>query len=207
MRETRRGEPEVRPLRGCRPLSEAEVSAVLEALTGPNALRDRALWILGVRSGFRISEILSLRVRDVFQSGRILERVTVPRRYMKRKAEGRTVLLHPAAREALRAWITELEARGQSGPDRVTFPSRKGTNRPIGRRQAWRILRQAFEGAELVGNLGTHTMRKTFADRLYERLGGDLVKLQKALGHRSILSTAAYVSFREEEIDAAILSV
>jgi integrase len=50
-------------------------------------------------------------------------------------------------------------------------------------------------------------MRKTFADRVYDRLGGDLVKLQRALGHRSIVSTASYVSFREEEIDEAILSL
>ena len=50
-------------------------------------------------------------------------------------------------------------------------------------------------------------MRKTFADRVYERLGGDLVKLQRALGHRSVVSTASYVSFREEEIDEAILSI
>ncbi len=57
------------------------------------------------------------------------------------------------------------------------------------------------------GNLGTHVMRKTFADRIYARLGRDLVKTQRALGHRCIESTAAYISFREEEIDEAILSL
>ncbi len=50
-------------------------------------------------------------------------------------------------------------------------------------------------------------MRKTFADRIYDRLGGDLVKTQRALGHRCIESTAAYISFRQEEIDEAILSL
>ena len=54
---------------------------------------------------------------------------------------------------------------------------------------------------------GTGQAGKQIADRMYERLGGDLVKLQKALGHRSILSTASYVSFREEEIEEAILAL
>ena len=50
-------------------------------------------------------------------------------------------------------------------------------------------------------------MRKTFADRIYHHFGGDLVKTQRALGHRCIESTAAYISFRQEEIDEAILSL
>ena len=50
-------------------------------------------------------------------------------------------------------------------------------------------------------------MRKTFADRIYDRLGGDLVKTAQALSHRSISSTASYLTFRESEIDEAILSL
>lgn len=194
-------------MRGCRPLSEPEVRAVLACLTGGNGARDRALFLLGVRSGFRISEILSLRVRDVLQAGRVVERVHVARRHMKGRREGRTVLLHPAARAALTAWLGELEARGCTTPERFVFQSRHAADQAIGRIQAWRILRQAFERAGLTGNLGTHSMRKTFADRIYDRLGGDLVKTARALAHRSIDSTASYLSFREAEIDAAILSI
>ena len=126
---------------------------------------------------------------------------------MKHGAEGRTVLLHPAAKRALAAWLGELGAAGRAHPDTFVFRSRVGCNRSIGRAQAWRVLRRAFARAGLRGNLGTHCMRKTFADRIYDRLGGDLVKLQRALGHRSIVSTASYVSFRKEEIDEAILSL
>ncbi len=94
-----------------------------------------------------------------------------------------------------------------SPPTRGYFAPGRAPNRPIGRGHAWRILRRAFAAAEVAGNLGTHVMRKTFADRIYARLGGDLVKTQRALGHRCIESTAAYISFREEEIDDAILSL
>ena len=194
-------------MRGCRPLTESEVEAVLAQMDGPSSARDRALFLLGVRSGFRISEILSLRLGDVVQAGRVVERVRVQRRHMKGKREGRTVLLHPAARAALATWLEELRSDGYMTAESFVFQSRRGPNQAIGRVQAWRILKRSFEQAGLTGNLGTHSMRKTFADRIYERLGGDLVKLQRALGHRSVVSTASYVSFREEEIDEAILSI
>jgi hypothetical protein len=50
-------------------------------------------------------------------------------------------------------------------------------------------------------------MRKTFADRVYDRLGGDLVKTAQTLAHRSISSTASYLTVRESEIDEVILSI
>lgn len=194
-------------MRGCRPLTEDEVEAVLAHLGGPSGARDRALFLLGVRSGFRISEILSLRLGDVVQAGRVVERVRVLRRHMKGRREGRTVLLHPAARAALATWLEELRSAGYMTADSFVFQSRRGPNQAIGRVQAWRILRRAFEQAGLTGNLGTHSMRKTFADRVYDRLGGDLVKTAQALAHRSIGSTASYLTFREAEIDEAILSI
>jgi len=194
-------------MRGCRPLTESEVEAVLAELDGPRGARDRALFLLGVRSGFRISEILSLRLRDVVEGGRLVERVRVLRRHMKGKREGRTVLLHPAARAALATWLEELRSDGYMTAESFVFQSRHGSNQAIGRTQAWRILKRAFDRAGLIGNLGTHSMRKTFADRIYDRLGGDLVKTAQALSHRSISSTASYLTFRESEIDDAILSI
>ena len=194
-------------MRGCRPLSEPEVEAVLAHMGGPSGARNRALFLLGVRSGFRISEILSLRLGDVVQAGRVVERVRVSRRHMKGKREGRTVLLHPAARAALATWLEELRTDGYMSTDTYVFQSRRGANQAIGRVQAWRTLKRAFERAGLTGNLGTHSMRKTFADRIYDGLDGVLVKTAQALAHRSISSTASYLSFRESEIDEAILSI
>ena len=105
-----RSRADVPGMRGCRPLTETEVQAVLGQLDGPRGARDRTLFLLGVRSGFRISEILSLRLGDVVQAGRLVDRVRVSRRHMKGKREGRTVLLHPVARAALGAWVEELRS-------------------------------------------------------------------------------------------------
>ncbi len=198
-------------MKGCRPLSEEEIQRALQAFEGGSMLRDRALFLLGVRSGFRISELLSLRLRDVCPRGRlgapVSERVGVARRHMKKKIEGRAVLLHPEARAALEAWIEEMARRGPLAAETFVFLSRKGQKEAVSRVQAYRILRGAFEKAGVEGPLGTHTMRKTFANRVHERLGRDLLKTQRALGHKNINSTVSYLSFQQDEIDEAILGM
>ena len=194
-------------MKGCRPLTDQEVEQTLQALSGPYASRDRALFLLGVRSGFRISELLSLRLLDVCPRGKIVDRVTVARRHMKKKVEGRTILLHPEAREALEVWLEKLRELGYMTSDVWVFQSRKGRNQAMSRVQAYRILQAAFERVGIEGTLGTHSMRKTFANRMYERLDHDLLKTQRALGHKNINSTVSYLSFRQEEIDEAILGM
>jgi integrase len=57
------------------------------------------------------------------------------------------------------------------------------------------------------GKLGTHAMRKTFATKVYTRLQHDLVKTQRALGHRNINSTVSYLSFCEDDVTQAILAL
>jgi len=110
-------------------------------------------------------------------------------------------------REAKTAILECLLERGLdslSGQDYL-FQSRKGTG-PITRVQAYRIIQNAARKNGLTGKIGNHSLRKSFADRIYEKLNRDLVRTQKALGHKWITSTTAYLSFKEEEIEEAILS-
>lgn len=193
-------------MKGCRPLTDDEVKHVLSTLDSHTyPLRDKALFMLGLRSGFRISELLSLRIRHVHQNGNFVDRVSVERKYMKGKNAGRTVILHPEARAALEVWARELIASGKSDPDTYIFQSREGKNRPMHRNSALHMLKKAYSVVGLTGKLGTHTMRKTFAKRVHEKLGRDLMKTQKALGHARVTSTVSYLSFAEEEIEDAIL--
>lgn len=189
-------------MKGCRPLSDDEISLVYKNFAGRYQDRDRALFLLGVKSGFRISELLALTWADVMQNGEVLDRVRVQRRFMKKKLEGRTILLHPEARTALKIWLQVL---GDPKPCEPIFTSQRGG--ALSRIQAWRILERVFEQCKLTGHLGTHSLRKTFANRVYDRLGNDLLKTQRALGHRNINSTVAYLSFREADIDEAILAI
>lgn len=193
-------------MKGMRPLTDEEISKVSANFLGAAKARDFALFTLGIKSGFRISELLSLTVKDVFQNGQIQDRIYVQRRNMKCKNEGRCVVVHPDAKNALMEWVTELFQAGATEATYV-FKSQKGRNKPISRIQAWNILTIAYKASGLTGALGTHSLRKTFADRVYEKLGHDLLKTQRALAHRDIKSTISYLAFKQQDVDEAILSI
>ena len=80
---------------GSRPLTSEEVASVLKTFSGAYAARDRALFILGLKSGFRISEMLSLRVSDVWKDGKVVEAVSVARKRMKGKVGARRSAVEP----------------------------------------------------------------------------------------------------------------
>ena len=88
-------------MKGCRPLTDKEVEEIVQSFTGEYSKRNKAMFILGVKSGFRISEILSLTIGDVVAKGSIIDTVHVKRCNMKKKTEGRTIPLNPAAKKAL----------------------------------------------------------------------------------------------------------
>lgn len=126
-------------MKGSRPLSDQEVTIASQSFSGKDATRNKALFLLGVRTGFRVSELLSLQVGDVYHQDRVADRVTVQRRHMEKKVECRTVPLHPEAKAALQRWLTE--AKLTSGP---LFPSHKNPAEAITRVQAWRVLQEAY---------------------------------------------------------------
>lgn len=189
---------------GCRALSLDEWTAVEGTFTGEYAARNRCLVVLGYTTGFRISELLALSVRDVAHGRTLSTSIKVPRMAMKGKRQGRSVPLAPLAKPVLTELIHELDAADLLLPAMPVFSSRKGV-RPITRQQASRILSAAFEAAEIWGprgSLGTHCMRKTFAVEMHAQLH-DVFKLQAALGHASPASTAAYLPTQyEEQIEA-----
>jgi site-specific recombinase XerD len=193
-------------MKGCRALVDREADQIMKSFAGTYAARDRAIFTVGRYTGERITAILHLKIGDVVQAGRIADAVTYRRASRKGKIEGRTVKLHAEAKAALTAWINELSKDAVLTANDYVFPSRKGQG-PLGRVQYHRILKAAVEANQLTGKIATHSMRKTFADRVYEALGQDIFRTQKALGHRNINSTVQYLSFKEADIDAAVLAM
>ena len=195
---------------GCRPWEDDELDAILLALkSNPYASRDRALVILGVTTGFRISELLSLLIRDVTNAGALNSHVRIPKSRMKGHKRSRSAVLAPFARPYLTAWLAELEQSGHAAGNSPLFQSRKG-RQPLSRIQAHRILCSAVERAGILGSRGelaTHCMRKTFAAKMWEAHDGNIWKVQNALGHASPASTVAYLSFNDDEQRAAVESV
>lgn len=189
---------------GCPALSPKELKLALANLNGRYALRDRALVTLGVRTGLRISELLALKVGQVWDGKMTVARFYVARQATKGKHAGASIVLHPDAAKAVARWI---KAGGlAANPHGYLFPSQKQGGGRLGRKSAWEILHPAFLRAGVMGMAGTHCLRKTFANNVHRALGGDLFRTSKAMRHSSPLTTLRYLSFKQEEIDRAILA-
>jgi site-specific recombinase XerD len=188
-------------MKGSRPLTRAQVKALLKAT---DSIREKALLTLGFATGYRISELLSLRVADVATNGVIHSHVTVKASNTKTK-QGRTVLLNSDAKKALLALVNWLKAKGLDA-NAPLFVSRKHVNgyAAISRQQAHKLLKDLFAAIGEFGNVSTHTLRKTFAKAIYEATGGKIELVQIALGHVAITSTVSYLSFNTQSIDDAI---
>jgi site-specific recombinase XerD len=188
---------------GCPALSPKQLQLALKHLTGRHALRNRAIVVLGVRSGLRISELLALRVGQVWDGNKIVDRFYVRRGATKGKEAGASIVMHAEAEKSLSRWIKA--GKLSADPQGYLFPSEsKGR---LNRRWMWKVLNRAFKVAGVTGMAGTHCMRKTFANNVHRALGGDLFRTSKAMRHSSPLSTLRYLSFKQEEIDRAILSI
>lgn len=194
-----------------RHLSDEEVPLLLEAFEDEGfdqrwALRNQALVWLGVCTGFRISELLSLRIEDVYKFGEVLPEVSRPRRMMKNKKRGRTKRIFPPAQKKISDWISVLKKDFNANRKSYLFTSNKGGR--ITKVQAWRILNKGAVKAKIPNDrIGTHTLRKTFANRMYDYYY-DLAQqgakievmrmLQIELDHEDISTTYRYMEFKHE---------
>lgn len=203
-------------MKGCRPLNDNEVERVMDSIKGPNAARTAALFILGVRAGYRISELLSVRIKNLIFKGKVVQNLRVERQHMKGGKKGkakrivastREVPLNPDTHPAiLKQWRTLVHEHGHFDPNTYFFQSRLRGNVAISRRQAWEDLTTVYAACGLEGKIATHGMRKTFARialDIYKecwRPGEEIPiqKLQKALGHASIVSTQSYAEFADQ---------
>lgn len=202
-------------MKGCRPFVETEVENIHKRLArGRNGRRDVALFVLGIQTGFRISELLSIARGDCLREGRVVDLLTVSRARMKGKKDSRTAPLTSGTKTALGAWLAELYQRGHMQEEDFVFQSARKGNRPISRSGAWKVIHNAALACGCRGVIGTHSMRKTYAHRLYRRFKRDLaggheiepLKLvSEALGHRDIASTAKYLALEEGLIRQAIM--
>lgn len=193
-------------MKGMRALTEDEINLVCKSFAGPTKYRDLALFELGIRAGFRVSEMLSLRIKDVYQHGKIVDEVYVQRRNMKKKIEGRCAPLHEKAKEAIGAWVKELLTSGGWYPDMMLFRSRVGSNKAISRVMAWKILTEAYQTNGLGMGIGCHGLRKSYARKVFKQLDYNLVDTQLAMGHKDISSTIKYLASNNDKVKAAILA-
>lgn len=150
--------------------------------------RDNLLFLVGINTGLRISDILQLKVRDVDGKHLVLrEKKTGKRRFIPINDE-----LAPRFREY---------CKGRHGSEYL-FQSREGINRPITTSMAYRLMREAAAATGL-RHIGTHTLRKTFGYHLYQQTKSPQLVCE-ALGHSDPVITRRYIGIDQDIVDAAI---
>jgi integrase len=172
------GKYNVEPLR-----TLEEINEMKSALYELGGARDRFLFVLGINTGLRASDLVRLKVGDI--RGKAYADVT-------EEKTGKNRRLHLLA---IQPDIVEYCADKHDGE--YLFPSRK-SNGHISTTQAYRILTRA---GEWVGrnDIGTHTMRKTFGYHYYKRTK-DIATLMEIFGHAAPSITKRYIGIRDDEI-------
>ena len=193
-------------MKGTRPLDNDEIRRVSACFTGIYATRNRGLFMLGVSTGGRISELLSLQIGDVYQNGSAVTDLLYNKSIVKGGEVSRAVPVNLDGRDAIENLMDWHGAHyGNIGfPDRPLFPSRNGQGRQqMSRRTAHNVLKAAFEAAGLNGHLATHSLRKSFAQRLYDRTG-DIFAVQEMLGHKNVATTQKYLGVNYASVREAL---
>ena len=195
-------------MKGTRPLDNDEIRRVSRCFTGTFEVRNRGLFMLGVSTGGRISELLSLRVEDVYQNNRPVTDLLYTKRIVKGGEVSRCVPVNADGRKAIDALVNWHREQYRSvASKRPLFPSRHNAGTvPMHRQTAHAILKTAFIEAGLNGHLATHSLRKSFAQRLYDKTG-DIYMVQELLGHRNISTTQKYLGVNYADARAAVEAI
>lgn len=170
--------------------------------------RNYILFMIGIYTGLRISDIIPLRVRDVKGTHIYIEK------QQKTKKEF-NLLIHEDLKQVLDKYI-----KGKKDYEYL-FPSRKGSKH-IKREQAYRILNEVIyeydtktkekrktefysELEDEVELIGCHTLRKTFGYHFYNS-NNDIMTLKEIFGHSDISTTLRYIGMNQDKKDSAMQS-
>jgi len=170
-------------------LSYLEIEKLLDGidLSKPEGTRNRAMIEVLYSSGLRVSELVDLRLNNVYDDIGFL-RVT---------GKGNKERLVPIGKDALKflkIYIDEVRGKPphkspQKGFESYVFLNRNG--RKLTREMVFIIIKDLAMSIGLNKNISPHTFRHSFATHLIEG-GADLRAVQEMLGHESITTTEIY---------------
>lgn len=195
------------------PIREINKIREMESILKSSNCRDYIMFKLGIYSGYRISDIIKLKVRDLkgkdyFQT--------------KENKTGKTrkIMIHPEFKKELDAYLVNKKndeyifgskkysntIKVKSNKQYMTIEN-ESPNSPISRIQAYRILNDAARKCGIDYEIGTHTMRKTFGYHIYINSGKDVTMVQKILQHSSPDITLRYLGITQESEDELVCSL
>ena len=191
-------------MKSVEPIRDTKTIKNMRAILKSQSTRNELLFILGINVGLRISDILKLKVRDLTKSN-----TKAPKDYV--------IITEIKTRKIKKFYIGDIVKKvienymkENNNPefDTYIFLSKKGVNRPITRQQAYRIINNAAEllgiverndkGNLIHGEIGTHTLRKTFGYHSFKN-GTSLELLMDLFNHSSKTQTLRYIGITEDQ--------
>jgi len=176
------------------PFKLKEVWAIRIRLQLSGDVRNLALFNLAIDSKLRACDLVNIRVNDVTQGYKVVQRATVMQKKTKRPVQFE---ISDQTRLAIRNLITQFDLT----PSQFLFPSRMSSSPHISTRQYAKIVK------DWVANIGldpyaygTHSLRRTKATLIYRRTK-NLRAVQLLLGHTKLESTVRYLGI---ELDDAL---
>ena len=175
------------PKRLPKALSISEISALIEASGSEGIqIRDRALIEILYASGARVSEIVSLNVKDIER----VESGTMTVRVIGKGRKERLVPVGKYAQEALESYLVRIRPTlVKVAREDALFLNQSGSR--LSRQSAWAIVLAAAAKANLERKVSPHALRHSFATHLLDG-GADIRVVQELLGHSSVTTTQIY---------------
>jgi integrase/recombinase XerD len=155
-------------------------------------LRDKALLEIMYACGLRVSEVINLKVSNLYFNEEII-------RVFGKGSKERLV---PIGRSAVK-WITKYMAESRpllvkkTLSENYLFLNNRGTK--LSRMGIWKITDRYFKEADINKDVHPHTFRHSFATHLIEG-GADLRAVQEMLGHADISTTQIYTHIDRDYI-------
>lgn len=170
------------------PIRDPEKINEMKAYLKSKNERNYILFVLGISTGLRISDILQLRKEDLLNT-----HVSIKETKTKKH---KRIRIPPYIRKELMEYVKKLNDGD------FVVKSRQGDNKAIDRSVAYRILRSAAEQVNLK-EIGTHTLRKTFGYHFYQQTK-DVAMLQEMFNHSSQDITLRYIGINQDSMDKAM---
>ena len=180
----------VQPIR-----DKAKIEAMKKILRA-STLRNELLFVLGIHTGLRISDLLALKIADISAVDRLELRE-------KKTNKKRTIALSKKTCRLIERYLHK-ERSGAKAHEPL-FRSQKG-GKAISRQHAYEILNEAARAVGITERIGTHSLRKTFGYFAYKQ-GIDLAMIQKLLNHSSQTETLRYIGITQEQMDEVVLKL
>lgn len=177
------------------PIRDIEDIEEIKRILKNRSIRDYLLFVLGINTGLRISDLLKLKFKDILFDNVIKEEIIIKE---KKTGKIKQFPITKSARNAIKEYLTYLNTYEKND---YIFQSSKG-HRPISRVQAYRIINEVARKAGVQTAVGTHTLRKTFGYHFYQKYK-DVALLQEIFNHSTPSITLRYIGINQDNINKA----